>query len=135
MKKAVLFLLLALIFSSCYDVTGPDQEKSLYGSWRLQKISGGLQGTTTEISPDKAPKVLFTYGGTVIFYSSDNKLARSTTFTLTEGKTIYSTDEKSIIHFADNLDNPMVIFSISEDTLVLADNDYDGFSYIYLKER
>jgi hypothetical protein len=67
MKKAVLFLLLALIFSSCYDVTGPDQEKSLYGSWRLQKISGGLQGTTTEISPDKAPKVLFTYGGTVFF--------------------------------------------------------------------
>ncbi|HEX2962109.1 MAG: hypothetical protein HF300_09095 [Ignavibacteria bacterium] len=134
MKKAALFLMCAIIFSSCYDVTGPDEEKLLYGSWVLVRISGGFSGTTTDVSPEEGSKVVFTEAGSVHYYSK-GALERSTTFVVKKGKSIYSTEEKSIIHFADRPELPMVIMKADKDTLILADNAYDGFSFTYMKEK
>lgn len=134
MKKAFLLMTFALVFSSCYDVTGPEEEKLLPGSWLLTRISGGFAGTTTDISPEEGRKVVFTEGGSVSYYLK-GALVSSTTFVLKKGKSIYSSEEKNFIHFADNPEMPMVILSISRDTLQLADNVYDGFSYTYLREK
>ncbi|MGE5441046.1 MAG: hypothetical protein ACM3UR_14425 [Bacteroidota bacterium] len=134
MKKAALFLMCAIIFSSCYDVTGPDEEKLLYGSWVLVRISGGFSGTTTDVSPEEGSKVVFTEAGSVLYYSK-GALERSTTFIVKKGKSIYFTEEKNIIHFADRPELPMVIMKADKDTLILADNAYDGFSFTYMKEK
>ncbi|MGE5431085.1 MAG: hypothetical protein ACM3QX_08425 [Syntrophomonadaceae bacterium] len=134
MKRAVLFIICAFIFSSCYDVTAPEEEKLLFGSWILVRISGGIAGQTTNVNPEEGRKVVFTERGSVSYYSKD-VLVRSTAFTVKKGKSIYSTEEKNFIHFADMPDMPMVIMSVSRDTLMLADNMYDGFSFTYLKEK
>lgn len=134
MKKAVVFIALMLIFSSCYDVTGPEEEKLLHGSWLLTRVSGGFAGQTTDVSPSEESKMVIEDGGSVSYYSK-GVLQRRTTFVVKKGKSIYSTEEKNFIHFADRPDMPMVIMMVSRDTLQLADNMYDGYSFTYLKEK
>lgn len=133
MKTAVFFLMCVFTFSSCYEITAPEEEKLLYGSWTLTRISGGFSGHGNVIV-DPGEKVVFTYGGTVNFYSKEG-LKNSTSFTLKKGKSIYSQDEVCIIHFADSSYTPRVILSLSEDSLQLGDNMFDGFFYHYKKER
>ncbi|MGE5354452.1 MAG: hypothetical protein ACM3P0_20380 [Acidobacteriota bacterium] len=134
MRRAFLFIVCAIFFSSCYDVNAPEEEKLLFGNWILVRVSGGLAGQTTEVGPEEGRKVVFTEGGSVSYYSKGS-LERSTTFVVKKGKSIYSTEEKSIIHFADRPELPMVIMKADKDTLILADNMYDGFSFTYMKEK
>lgn len=132
MKKAALFIVFMFIFSSCYDVTGPEEEL-IQGSWLLTRVSGGIAGQTTDVDPSEGSKMVIKEGS--ISYFSNGVLQRSTTYFVKKGKSIYSTEEKNFIHFADKPDMPMVIMKATKDTLVLADNFYDGFAFTYRKEK
>lgn len=135
MKKLTVLLLMFCAVSACKTekiLSGRDNA-ALYGKWKWVQSTGGFAGKT--ITPQSAgyqSSVEFKKDNTVLVYRNDS-LTNKAKFTLTKTKTIFSTDSAYVIHYEPEMMEEAII-KATKDTLVLADNVYDGFAKTYVKQ-
>lgn len=102
----------------------------LYGKWIWVQSSGGIDGGTITPNENEPVKILRFVKPDIIESYIGDSLISSRSFKLKKDLSIYSSD--SLYFIIDGGGSfPKVIFSLTEKTLSLADNVYDGFSELY----
>ncbi|RYD92242.1 MAG: hypothetical protein EOP54_21160 [Sphingobacteriales bacterium] len=137
--KSLLIALLIVGAASCKkenvnnSKTPADPEK-MYGKWTWVSSMGGFAGkTTTPQSAGYQAGIEFKRDKTVSFYRNDT-LTNTAEFNLAKGKSIFSADSAYIIKYKpDAMDQ--AIIKTKTDTLILADNVYDGFTITYVRDK
>lgn len=105
----------------------------LNSKWILVNVSGGIAGDINDVDTQvERHLIVFNEKNSVSFFYNDS-LLRTTHFHIEKRKSIYSTDEFDFIIYENSLE-PEVITYLSNDTIVIADNNYDGFSRVYIKQ-
>ena len=133
MNKLYIFLVTtAITFSACNNTIDEDSDRTLNGKWILVIVSGGIAGEINNIDTlVEKHLVVFDKDNSVSFFYNDSLLS-STNFLIEKRKSIYSTKELDFIVY-EYSSPPNVITYLSNDTLVIADNHYDGFSRVYIR--
>ena len=130
--KALVFVLFsfALIISGCSNNVQETELPLLYGKWIWIQSSGGIDGRTITPNENEPAKYLQFVKPDIIESYIDNRLISSRSFKLKKDLSIYSSD--SLYFIIDGGSSfPKAIFSLTEKSLSLADNVYDGFSELY----
>jgi hypothetical protein len=131
MKSVIrLIFVIFLGFVSCNTENKNEELPQLYGKWIWIQSSGGIDGRTVTPNENEPEKYLqFVKPGIIESYIGDS-LISSRTFTLKKDLSIYTSD--SLYFIIDGGSSfPKVIFRLTEKTLSLADNIYDGFNEVY----
>lgn len=131
MKSVIrLIFVIFLGFVSCNTENKNEELTQLYGKWIWIQSSGGIDGRTVTPNENEPAKYLqFVKPGIIESYIGDS-LISSRTFTLKKDLSIYTSD--SLYFIIDGGSSfPKVIFRLTEKTLSLADNIYDGFNEVY----
>lgn len=124
MKKIALLLTLALTFS-CGALK---KDKDGYnGTWILQNKSGGFAGKTT--LPDHEVKLVIK--NDKIKYFEKGKLISEDVFKVEKAKVIQSTEPQDVIVSKKLMKQSI---NVSGDTLVIADQCYDCYTYLYVRK-
>ena len=132
-KIYVLLISAVFILSSCKTAVTENSKLPLNGKWILVNVSGGIAGDINDVETQTEKHiVVFNKNNSVSFVYNDSLLS-TTNFHIEKRKSIYSTDEFDFIIYENSL-GPEVITYLSNDTLVIADNNYDGFSRVYVKQ-
>ena len=132
-KIYVLLISAVFILTSCKTAVTENSNLPLNGKWILVNISGGIAGDINDVdTQNKRHIVVFNKNNSVSFFYNDS-LLNTTNFHIEKRESIYSTDEFDFIVY-ENSKEPEVITYLSNDTLVIADNNYDGFSRVYIKQ-
>jgi hypothetical protein len=131
MKKTILLSLLAVLIFGCGKINTPNAEsEKLFGKWRFVSSSGGFAGTgnTSYSSND-----LYEYkeNGTFSHYQG-NQLIDQSSFSLQLGPSITSQTDQLLIQYGTV--GYKQSFQISNDTLFLSDEVFDGFQYVFVKQ-
>ncbi|SHE41693.1 hypothetical protein [Pedobacter caeni] len=136
--KAIFYSLMAiLLFSSatCRKVqSGSPLDKQLIGAWKYTKKSGGYAGKSENADPAMNLILEFKSGFKYI-KKTNGQVSEQGSYELYQTKSIYSGKEDHAIRFSSTSDHPdkNSIISLRNDTLILADNVYDGFSVEYIR--
>ena len=136
MNKAFLALLYVyLIVYSCSPSANsnniPDQ---LIGKWIMVVESGGIAGDINDINTKTDRIILEINEKESVSYFYNDSLVSSSKFHIEKRKSIYSAELMDFIVYENNKE-PEVITHLSKDTLSIADNHYDGFSRVYIKQK
>ena len=132
-KLYTFFLGTLVICCGCNTTVNENSNPTLYGKWILVNVSGGNAGDINDIDTQADRHlVVFNKNNSVSFFYNDNLLS-ATNFQIEKRESIYSTNEFDFIVY-ENSKEPEVITYLSNDTLVIADNNYDGFSRVYIKQ-
>ena len=120
-----------MLFISCCKINTPNAEsEKLFGKWRFVSSSGGFAGTgnTSYSSND-----LYEYkeNGTFSHYQG-NQLIDQSSFSLQLGPSITSQTDQLLIQYGTV--GYKQSFQISNDTLFLSDEVFDGFQYVFVKQ-
>ena len=120
-----------MLFISCGKINTPNAEsEELFGIWRFVSSSGGFAGTgnTSYSSND-----LYEYkeNGTFSHYQG-NQLIDQSSFSLQLGPSITSQTDQLLIQYGTV--GYKQSFQISNDTLFLSDEVFDGFQYVFVKQ-
>lgn len=131
MKIFYLILFCFLLFNSgCSNDAQKTELPQLYGKWIWIQSSGGMDGRTIIPDENEPAKYLQIVEPDIIESYIGDSLVSSRTFTLKKDLSIYSSD--SLYFITDGGGSlPKAIFRLTEKTLSLADNVYDGFSELY----
>lgn len=125
MMKKIAFSLIALTAFSCgtlkKDATGYN------GTWILKSKSGGFAGMTTK--PDNEVKLVIK--NDKIKRYEDGKLISEDAFKVEKAKVIQSTEPQDVIVTPSIMKQSI---SVSGDTLVIADQCYDCYTYLYVRK-
>lgn len=134
MNKLYIFLLGALIIlSECKTAVDENSNLPLTGKWILVTVSGGIAGDIKDVDTQaERHLVVFDENNSVSFFYNDSLLSTNN-FHIEKKSSIYSTDKFDFIIYENSME-PEVITYLSNDTLVIADNNYDGFSRVYIKQ-
>jgi hypothetical protein len=111
-----------------------DSPSQIYGEWILVNVSGGITGEIRDIDTETDRHILVLSEDNTISYSQNNSLISSGKFRIEKRKSIYSDKPMDFIIYADKKP-PEVIIKFSGDTLGIADNNYDGFTNIYIRKK
>lgn len=133
MNKHYIFLVAtAITLSACNNTIDEDSDRTLNGKWILVNVSGGIAGEINNIDTlVEKHIVVFDKDNSVSFFYNDSLLS-STNFLIEKRKSIYSANELDFIVYEYN-SAPNVITYLFNDTLIIADNYYDGFSSVYIR--
>lgn len=131
-KLYILLVAIAAILCACSNTIDEDSDRSLNGKWILVNVSGGIAGETNIIDTlVEKHIVVFDKDNLVSFFYNDS-LLNTTNFLIEKRKSIYSTKELDFIVYEYSSAHDVITY-LSNDTLVIADNYYDGFSLVYIK--
>ena len=129
------YIILCVILISCsQSITDKNTPPQLYGRWILVNVSGGIAGDINDIDAVTDKHILVFAKNNSVSYSYNDSLISTNKFHIEKGKSIYSVDEMDFIVYKNN-NPPEVIFKLSNDSLVIAENNNDGFSSIYIRRN
>jgi len=132
-KIYVLLISAVFILSSCKTAVTQNSNLPLNGKWILVNVSGGIAGDINDVDTQvERHFIVFDKNNSVSFFYNDSLLI-ATNFQIEKRESIYLTDEFDFIVY-ENSKEPEVITYLSNDTLFIADNNYDGFSRVYIKQ-
>jgi len=120
--------LLVLVCVSCTTRAALPEE--YLGRWYSTGSSGGIAGTGT--GEARGEWIVVTADNLIERYAPDGRLIGSDSFSLSRGRSIFSTDESWILDASSPL--PRVVSLQSDGNLVISENVYDGFSYSYSRK-
>lgn len=132
--KVLLLTFCMIYFNGCS--TNSDQSTNyIYGSWDWLETSGGISGKekSTPETEGSSQRLLFHENGIAEFYQ-DETLMEGVPFHIEKGKSIYSEENADLIIYK-GYRGVFVITYLSKDTLILGDNNYDGFSSTYTRTK
>ena len=131
MKKTILLSLLAVLIFSCGKINTPNAEaEKIFGTWRFVYSSGGLWGGGNA-SFDATDTYEYKENGT-FSHRKDGQLIDQMNFSLQLGTSITGQTDQLLIQYGTVAYKQS--FQISNDTLFLSDEVYDGFQYVFVKE-
>lgn len=133
MKKTILLSLLAVLLFGCGKINTPNAEaEKLFGKWRFVSSSGGFAGTgNTSYSSNDVYE--YKENGTFCHFEG-NQLIDQSSFSLQLGPSITSQTDQLLIHYGGVLQQMTQSFQIHHDTLMLSDEVFDGFQYVFVKQ-
>lgn len=133
MNKLCFYLVILSFGWGCNSATEEDDNSFLYGEWMLVNVSGGIAGDINEVNTETETHTLqFSDDNSTTYFYNDS-LVSTNKFHLEKRKSIYSADELNFIIYKKQ-QPPDVITYLSLDTLALADNYYDGYTRLYIKQ-
>jgi hypothetical protein len=136
--KAIFYSIVALmLFSSatCKKLpSGSSIDKQLIGAWKYIRKSGGYAGKSENADPSSNQVLEFKSGFSYIQKTND-QISEQGSYELYKVKSIYSGKEDNAIRFSSmsNQSNKNSIISLQNDTLIIADNVYDGYRMEYIR--
>lgn len=132
----LLYALFGVILINCSqsNIKNEESPSKIYGEWILVNVSGGFAGKIEEIDTLNNKHILIIEEDNTVSYSHNDSLISSSKFRIEKRKSIYSVEAMDFIVYA-NKKPPKVIIKFSGDTLGIADNNYDGFSNIYIRKK
>lgn len=133
MKKTILLSLLAVLLFGCGKINTPNAEaEKLFGKWRFVSSSGGFAGTgNTSYSSNDVYE--YKENGTFSHYEG-NQLIDQSSFSLQLGPSITSQTDQLLIHYGGVSQQMTQSCQIHHDTLMLSDEVFDGFQYVFVKQ-
>ncbi|TBW28519.1 hypothetical protein [Gramella sp. KN1008] len=133
MRNFIGILLFSIIISSCSINSGPEiknlSEEELLGSWRLIKISGGFEGTTTEYD-ENDDKFVIEFRKEDFISSKNGKELEKTKYRIIMGKSIRTTEDVPLIIYETGKKQS---FEFRNGNLILFDECYDCFQNEYVR--
>jgi len=133
MKKTILLSLLAVLLFGCGKINTPNAEaEKLFGKWRFVYSSGGFSGAGNS-SYDANDTYEYEENGT-FSHRKDGQLLDQSSFSLQLGPSITSQTDQLLIHYGGVLQQMTQSCQIHHDTLMLSDEVFDGFQYVFVKQ-
>ena len=135
MKKTILLSLLAVLSFGCGKIDTPNAEaEKIFGKWRFVQSYGGFAGTG-DPSFDSTITYEYKENGS-FFHRKDGQLINQMNFSLQLGESIYSQGEQLLINYGGGMFTQYLSHSyqVNNDTLILNEEVYDGFQYIFVKQ-
>lgn len=135
MLKNILFFLL-LFFIGCENPTENEKGNELFGKWQLKIVSGGYAGIHDTLDISKNSNVIAFLSNNVFYYSHNDSVQYSGTFSVSKGKTIFSQDSLETIKYTSDihLDDDVILYQ-NFDTLFLSNNYVDSFFKLYTRKH
>ncbi len=132
MKKLISLLLISTFFVfSCKKEA--ISNNSLAGNWQWVMSTGGIAGKTfTPVSEGYERNLTFTYDSKYL-NSKNNITQKSGKFEIIKAKSIYKTELIDFIKFDDG--TMSAILSQTSEELILANNNYDGFTETFKRKN
>jgi hypothetical protein len=134
MKKTILLSLLAVFVFGCGKINTPNAEsKKIFGTWRFVSSSGGFSGAGNA-SYDATDTYEYKENGTFSHYKGSQLLDQSS-FSLQLGPSITSQTDQLLVHYGNGMSQQLSqSCQIHHDTLLLSDEVFDGFQYVFVKQ-
>ena len=129
----IAFLILALVLTgvSCKKVTAPNEaSKELFGSWTYVSNTGGFTGAGGSNRFSEDAWVEFTESGSFKVYVGSVKQSQKD-FKLELKESIYDVNPRTALVY-DN--GEYETYQISNDTLYLSDEMFDGYTYRFIRK-
>ncbi len=132
MKPLTFLLLISTFFVFSCKKEEALLNNSLAGTWQWVSSTGGIAGKTfTPASEGYERALSFTYN--LKYNRSKNNLTeKSGTFEIITARSIYKTELVDFIKYDD--ETMSVIISQTSEELILADNNYDGFTETFKRK-
>lgn len=133
MKKTILLSLLAVLLFGCGKINTPNAEsEKIFGTWRFVYSSGGFSGGGNS-SYDATDTYEYEENGTFSHYKGSQLMDQSS-FSLQLGQSIYSQTDQLLVHYGGAAQQLTQSCQIHHDTLMLSDEVFDGFQYVFVKQ-
>jgi hypothetical protein len=138
--KTTIYTILAFMLlsaSTCKkEQENPDFKKQLIGKWRYVGQTGGFAGKTEKADPAVVTVLEFKKNNTIL-RSENDQVKLQGSYQLSRLKSIYSGQEENAVQFdaAADPQNKGSIVTLKNDSLIIADNVYDGFTATYTRAR
>jgi hypothetical protein len=138
--KTTIYTILAFMLlsaSTCKkEQENPDFKKQLIGKWRYVGQTGGFAGKTEKADPAVVTVLEFKKNNTFL-RSENDQVKLQGSYQLSRLKSIYSGQEENAVQFdaAADPQNKGSIVTLKNDSLIIADNVYDGFTATYTRAR
>ena len=134
MKKTILLSILAFLLFGCGKINTPNAEaEKIFGTWRFVHSSGGFSGAGNS-SYDATDTYEYEDNGTFSHYKGSQLLDQSS-FSLQLGPSITSQTDQLLVHYGNGMSQQLSqSFNIHHDTLLLSDEVFDGFQYVFVKQ-
>ena len=133
MKKSFLLLLLSAAIFGCGKINTPNAEsEKIFGTWRFVYSSGGFSGAGNA-SYDATDTYEYEENGS-FSHRKDGQLIDQSSFSLQLGPSITSQTDQLLIHYGGASQQLTQTCQIHHDTLMLSDEVFDGFQYVFVKE-
>lgn len=128
MKNLILIFILILTACSSNGI-----KDSLTGEWEWIESSGGIAGELiTKDSEGYSSTIVFKDDSVSFFRNSS--LLGSTSFSIEEGRSIYSSEPVNFINYNSEKSDEVIIY-LTEDSLLIGDNNYDGYTSLYIRKE
>jgi len=136
MHYAVLLMLAISTLLSCANkLPAVEKETNLTGTWNWTQRQGGFAGKT-ETAEKTGNKLVLEFSSQNKYrLEENNQLISEGEYSIVRQKSIYDHSMTDAIHFSDESRQDQLIQSLSADTLILADNHFDGFADTYVRSR
>lgn len=133
MKTTILLSLLAVLLFGCGKINTPNAEsEKIFGTWRFVYSSGGFSGGGNS-SYDATDTYEYEENGTFSHYKGSQLMDQSS-FSLQLGQSIYSQTDQLLVHYGGAAQQLTQSCQIHHDTLMLSDEVFDGFQYVFVKQ-
>ncbi|HKG08558.1 MAG TPA: hypothetical protein VKB19_18965 [Pedobacter sp.] len=139
MKNFVYFIFAYFLLTAATcrkDIIENAAEQQLIHKWKYTGRTGGFAGKTEKADPAVTQILEFKKGMTFI-KTTGGSVTDEGTYQISKEMSIYSGKEETAIRFNEKADSPQMahVISIRKDTLIIADNVYDGFTTSYVKVK
>ncbi|MEN9698899.1 MAG: hypothetical protein RLZZ301_97 [Bacteroidota bacterium] len=129
MKHVLFFTFLSVLLMGCGKISTPNEtSKKLFGKWRYVSSSGGFSGTGVS-GYDASDTYEYTENGT-FSHRKGGQLIDQMSFSINTGTSIISMSQVNMVNYSAGLTQSILI---TNDTLVLSDEVYDGFQYVLIR--
>ena len=130
-SKPVAVAAIVSVLLSCQKITTPNEEsKKIFGSWSYKWNSGGFTGGGGSVRFSDDSWVEITEKGCFRVYAGSKKKSQLR-FKLEMKKSIYTGKETPALVYKGG---DYETYRISNDTLYLSDERYDGYTYCFIRK-
>jgi len=132
---SIFMIAVFMIITSCKneDLDSKIVPDGLYGAWIWSESSGGIAGMKYTPTTEGYSSVIEFHQSGIFKKYKNEKLEMTSKFTLTNGKTIYTSEIANLIEYEES---PIIqsIEFCERDTLFLRDECFDCFVHTYVRK-
>ena len=119
-----------LLLTNCKKIEAPNAEAAkIFGKWAYKGNSGGFSGAGGSTRFAEGSVAEFTNSGHFNVFLGSNVVS-SRNFSLEMKPSIFSQDPRPALVYTNG---DYEVYEVNGDQLVISDNFYDGYSYVFKK--
>jgi hypothetical protein len=131
-KYNLLFLL--VILGACQPLK-VSPTHPIIGTWQWISTTGGFSGraSSTPQTTGYTQSLELTKKGKYRKFRA-NQLVEEKRYGVANELTIFKTEPLEVVRFRNKMQNQVILY-LKNDSLVLSDNHYDGYSHLYVRKK